>query len=218
MIVHLWRCLFTYKLTEQKKSQAQTLLISGDFCFIVQYLTGSDCHESYQGPTRLFVIVERFTLRWRKGIFKSVFLIPATLKVMGLIQKHFIRQHLLIQPNRSLFFVSSCSHSPFPLPIKTHTQTHFQSTVSSSNVLSPFVSQFRFRGKHKLIKWVSTLSCPPAAVFSSSSLSLSVPSSAVLPPPPESKSPWQLLACIYLLNHCSGIALDMRGEGERHAS
>lgn len=117
MIVNLWRCLFAYKLTEQKRSQAQTLLISGDFCSIVRYLTGSDCQESYQEPTHLFVIVERFTLRWRRGIFKCVFLIPATLKVMGLIQKHFIRQHLLIQPNSSLVFVSSHSHS-FPYQSK----------------------------------------------------------------------------------------------------
>lgn len=111
---------------------------------------------------------------WRRGIFKCVFLIPATLKVMGLIQKHFIRQHLLIQPNSSPVSVSSRSHSPFPLPIKTHTQTHFHSMVSSSNVPSPFVSQFRFRGKHKLIKWVSTLSCPPAAAFRVLSLFLAL--------------------------------------------
>lgn len=37
-----------------------------------------------------------------------------------------------------------------------------------------------------------------------------------LSPPPESKSPWQLLGCIYLLNHCSEIALDVREEGGEH--
>ncbi len=154
----------------------------------------------------------------------------------GLIQKHFIRRHLFIQAKGSLVFLSSRSRRPF----------HYLSSCTHKPILTPwstalnvdqslFVLRFRFRGKHKLIKWVSThyhalrqrysvfsVSPSRARRLSSFSLSLSRPplpkESTVLSPPPESKSPWQLLGCIYLLNHCSGIALDMRGEGGRHAS